>query len=259
MKSPFPGMDPYLEIHWLWPDVHLELIHEIRAALASQVAPRYFVAVEERTYINVLHSQSLVGKPDVALIGNLPPREGRVLREAAAMYVEPLTIELRREEVVERYLEVRETSTQELVTSIEILSPGNKRAGNGRKAYLEKRELVLDSLTNLVEIDLLRAGEPFDLGEYPETHYRILVSRGWERPRAQLYAFHLDKFIPEIPIPLREQEPEPTVKLNDIVHQVYDTARYDLRINYAQPTEPPLEGEWVEWAKRVVESAQQTT
>jgi len=49
------------------------------------------------------------------------------------------------------------------------------------------------------------------------------------------------------------------VKLNDVVHQVYDTARYDLRINYAQPTEPPLQGDWVEWARRATDAAKEKT
>ena len=33
MPSPFPGMDPCLEKPSLWPDVHHELISEIRATL----------------------------------------------------------------------------------------------------------------------------------------------------------------------------------------------------------------------------------
>ena len=46
-----------------------------------------------------------------------------------------------------------------LVTSIEILSPSNKKIGNpGREKFLEKQREVLDSETHLVEIDLLRGG-----------------------------------------------------------------------------------------------------
>src|ERR1700682_6760887 len=102
MKSPFPGMDPYLETHWLWHDVHLALIQEIRVALAPQVAPRYYVAVKERTYINVLTPNHLVGEPDVAIIAE-PPRAGRYAREAMVAYDEPLTVNLApRERIIER-------------------------------------------------------------------------------------------------------------------------------------------------------------
>src|SRR5438874_11797542 len=41
MPSPFPGMDPYLETPNLWPDVHHELISQIRSALNPALLPRY--------------------------------------------------------------------------------------------------------------------------------------------------------------------------------------------------------------------------
>jgi hypothetical protein len=37
MPSPFPGMDPCLERPELWPDVHNELVSELRAALAREL------------------------------------------------------------------------------------------------------------------------------------------------------------------------------------------------------------------------------
>lgn len=49
MSSPFPGMDPYLEAPDLWPNVHNSLIVALRDDLATQLRPRYYVAVEERT------------------------------------------------------------------------------------------------------------------------------------------------------------------------------------------------------------------
>lgn len=35
MKSPFPGMDPYLERHW--PDVHSRLVHDAANSLQRQL------------------------------------------------------------------------------------------------------------------------------------------------------------------------------------------------------------------------------
>ena len=58
-------------------------------------------------------------------------------------------------------------STQAVVTAIEILSPTNKLDSRGRSQYMAKRRKVLASATNLVEIDLLRAGEPMDLALRP--------------------------------------------------------------------------------------------
>ena len=46
------------------------------------------------------------------------------------------------------------------ITVIEVLSPDNKRAGSARTSYLHQREQFWSRGTNVIEIDLLRAGEP---------------------------------------------------------------------------------------------------
>src|SRR6266705_2746102 len=69
MPSPFPGMDPYLEQPALWPDVHNGLIAELRNALAPQLRPRYYVALEERTYLAAPTGLTFVSRPDVTVVG----------------------------------------------------------------------------------------------------------------------------------------------------------------------------------------------
>lgn len=82
------------------------------------------------------------------------------------------------EQVTERFLEVRSTQTKAVISVIEILSPKNKRSKEGKQAYESKRHKILGSATNLIEIDLLRLGEPMPILEFSGTGYRILVSRG---------------------------------------------------------------------------------
>ena len=41
MPSPFPGMDPYLELPRRWLDFHNALAAEIRSMLNGQLDPRY--------------------------------------------------------------------------------------------------------------------------------------------------------------------------------------------------------------------------
>ena len=65
--------------------------------------------------------------------------------------------------VRETWLEVRAADSGEIVTVLEVLSPGNKRPGVGRSTYEEKRFRVLGTRTHLVEGDLLRAGEPMPM------------------------------------------------------------------------------------------------
>ncbi|MGH2543077.1 MAG: DUF4058 family protein, partial [Ardenticatenaceae bacterium] len=70
MKSPFPGMDPYLEHPSLWPDVHNSLIAAVRDDLSPRVAPRYYVALERRTYLLKPDDVVFVGRPDIAMVSH---------------------------------------------------------------------------------------------------------------------------------------------------------------------------------------------
>ena len=51
MPSPFPGMDPYIEISHLWEDFHANLIGEIQRTLSDLVPDRYVVRAGERSYV----------------------------------------------------------------------------------------------------------------------------------------------------------------------------------------------------------------
>lgn len=255
MPTPFPGMDPYLERPSRWHPFHTLLIAEIALTLAPLVAPKYYVSVEERTYIvsGVSGEQSLVKKPDVAVISGPAGVEEATPGVQTAGDGHALVVELPMpEEMRERFLEIRDVETEEVVTVIEVLSPTNKRPGEGRRLYLHKRDQVLASLTSLVEIDLLRAGERMPLSQALEGDYYILVSRGWERPKALLFPFSVRNPIPAISIPLRQGEEEPTLDLNAVLHELYDRARFDLRIDYRQPPDPPLAPEDAEWAAELL-------
>jgi Protein of unknown function (DUF4058) len=51
MPSPFPGMDPYIEVSHLWEDFHTNLITEIQHSLADVLPDRYVVRAGERSYV----------------------------------------------------------------------------------------------------------------------------------------------------------------------------------------------------------------
>lgn len=251
MPTPFPGMDPYLERRGFWEEVHTGLTAAIQQFLTPLVRPRYRVAIERRIYLTVLASDDLVGKPDVLIVSPsgepLPPAP-----EQAVITVAPQVAELpMAEEVIERYLEIREVTTGEVITTIEMLSHSNKSSRPGRQQYERKRLAVLTSLTNLVEIDLLRAGDPMPmrlLGNGSPGQYRLVVSRSQHRPRADVYPFSMREPIPSVPIPLRPGEEEPLLALNQIVHDLYDRAGYDLAIDYHRPPVPALRSEDAQWA-----------
>jgi Protein of unknown function (DUF4058) len=240
----FPGMNPYLENPELWSEVHFGLISVLARSLNAVITPKYRAAVEKRVYSDSL----LVGILDVSVFQREPESARSMM--ATATLSEPLVVTVpMTEEVQERYLEIREVGTEAVVTAVEILSPKNKRSGEGKQKYDAKRQKILSGNVNLVEVDLLRTGEPkLFVGGVP-SDYRILVSRVDRRPAAELYAFNLRDTIPLFPLPLRSQDEEPTIDLQALLEKVYAEAALDLAIDYTQQPIPPLSEAEFTWVQ----------
>lgn len=246
-------MDPYLEHPTIWADVHDRLITAIADELVPLVAPKYYVGLQRHAYLLLAGDRINLGKPDVAI--GMPTLPIGSWSSAPIMGgVDVLDVEVpMEEETEENYLEVREVKTGKLITVIEVLSPVNKSHPEGREEYIEKRNQILRTRTNLVEIDLLRDGQPMMVfGADAKTHYRILVSPGWRRPHAKLYAFSVRDPIPSFPLPLLPKDEQPLVPLNDILHNLYRRARFDLRLDYTKPPTPRLSLDDARWATQLL-------
>jgi len=254
MASPFPGMNYYLENPAFWSEVHNRLIVNLADFLAPQIPPQYRVAIEQRTYLSDELDSVLLGIPDVSLFSQQKNTKPTASTVTFASTSEAVTVTMPvPEPIKESYLEIREVATSYVVTVIEILSPKNKRAGEGRKAYERKRKKVLATTTHLVEIDLLRGGKPMVfLGEVPLSDYRIVVSRGDCRPLAQLYGFSVRDVIPSFRLPLQSEDVEPLVDLQGLLNGVYERARYNLAIDYNQEPVPSLPEKDAVWADRLL-------
>lgn len=252
MASPFPGMDPYLENPELWSAVHSRLIVAIADELVDHLSEKYRVEVEKRVYFSSEDESVLVGIPDVSVaIGRSAKSIPGTVTLPLPVQPETVMIPLA-EEVTERYLEIREVATGMVVTVIELLSPKNKRSGEGRIAYLRKRNQVLASVSHLVEIDLLRGGQPLPMTSRHTSDYRILVSQADRRPTADLYSFDLQQPIPPFPVPLMPGEDAPILALQPLLNRVYEKGRYHLAIDYGQPAMPPLGEGDQDWAKNLL-------
>lgn len=130
MTLQFPGMDPYLENPEIWSEVHFGLIAVLARSLNAVITPKYRAAVEKRVYSDAL----LVGIPDVSVFQKgtdaiRPTQTTATLSEPIAVMV-PMV-----DEVQERFLEIREVGTGLVVTVVEVLSPKNKRVGEGQQKY----------------------------------------------------------------------------------------------------------------------------
>jgi hypothetical protein len=253
MLSPFPGMDPYLESPEFWSAVHSRLIVAIADDLVDHLSEKYRVEIERRTYFSEDNDSILVGIPDVAVVTGRNPQAINSENASTTATIQPETVIVPlAEEVNERYLEIREVATGRVVTVLELLSPKNKRAGEGRIAYERKRNKILASTTHLVEVDLLRGGKPFPIATQNLGDYRILICQGDRRPTGDLYAFSLRQSIPKVPIPLMPGEEPPLLDLQKLLNHVYERGRYHLAIDYQQPLQPALSQADQQWMDKLL-------
>lgn len=211
-------------------------------SLNSVVTPKYRAAVEKRVYLDSL----LVGIPDVSVVQR--GKEASTPKPAMATLSEPLMVTVPiAEETQERFLNIREVRTGAVVSVVEVLSPKNKRSGEGQVKYDAKRQTVLNSMAHLVEIDLLRTGEPKPAAGGWPSDYRILVSRANCRPTAELYPFNLRDTMPRFLLPLQLADEEPVIDLYIVLEQVYQEAALDLAIAYDQQPIPPVSDDDFAW------------
>lgn len=258
MRTPFPGMDPYLEQHW--GDVHQAFITYFRDALQSQLPGQLRARMEERVYIEHPEGFRREYYPDVRVI----ERPGRSLTAGGVAVAEPepaqtavvdhFVIDIRIEPRTECYIEVIDLrSGHRVITTVEVISPTNKRPGEGRRLYVEKRNDMIRAGVNTVEIDLLREGEqllPVSPDQLPPDYARaslVWIWRATDTERLTVYRVPLPARLPVIPIPLRPDDADVTVDLQAILDQCYRNGGYD-DIDYRRPASPPLDGPDAVWA-----------
>ena len=252
MPSPFPGMDPYLEAPAIWQDFHHSFIDEMRAKLVPKVRPKYAVHIERYVCIAEPTGEEIKVRPDLT-IAKTQQRGTAIEPEPSPISTAVLVPLPEPQEVYHYFLEIRELATQKVITIVEMLSPFNKRPGEGREDYLRKRRMILESDVHLVELDLLREGERLPMGKpLPQGQYYAIVSRSYKRPIAEVYAWTIKQPLPTIPIPLKRGEPDVMLDLQSVLNSVYDRAGYDYRLPYDREPDPPLSPEDWEWAKQII-------
>ena len=266
MSMIFPGMDPYLEDPKLWPGLHSRMVVYLADALQSLVGRRYITAVEERVYLegpereivpDVWMRPRLTGSPTLDVAS--PESAVAVLEEE-----EPLVFKVSGLDIHESYITILDRhSNQNVVTVIELVSPANKYAGPGRKAYTMKQQEVILSDAHLVEIDLLRMGphvvsvpEYGSRGKAGAYDYLVCVNRAdLLRDEFEFYPCRLRRKLPRIKIPLAGDDPDVLLDLEGVLVQTYDAASFRDRTDYLKPCAPPLPPDDQIWADQLIEQA----
>jgi hypothetical protein len=126
-------------------------------------------------------------------------------------------------------VEIRDTAQNQLVTSIEILSPVNKREP-GLFKYRTKRRQLIEVGVHILEIDLLRRGQrPIPYPHIPPSAYRVTLTRAGasmtgflagSAPSASATAnppdgwvIQLAERLPVLPVPLRAPDADARLHL----------------------------------------------
>ena len=241
MPSPFPGMNPYLE-GYLWADVHNALASKIRQLLVPLLRPRYTARLE----IYLVEDTAPEGEigilyPDVEVVQLRQGAKSQSPFADSAIATPPsrLTLPVMQPVAVRiPSVEIRDTAGNTLVTSIEILSPVNKREP-GLTPYRQKRQRLYGAAVNQIELDLLRRGtRPFNHPRLPPVPYLISLTRS-NAGVVELWPVELRQPLPIIPVPLREPDDDVILDLGRALNEIYDEAAYDLSIDYTQLPPPP--------------------
>jgi len=261
-KSPFPGMDPYLEGE-MWQEFHDRLANQISVQLIPQLPPRY-VALLEKRYVIEDAGIDLVAVPGHRIIyPDVHVVERNVVRETATDTLNGVKVVPKvrlishiPEDVPVLSVEIRDLADRRLVTVIEIFSPANKH-GKGLNEYLERRGDLLKTRTHLLEIDLLRGGQriPFLEGALPPAHYYVYLSRFTQHPYTDAWPIHLQDRLPSVPVPLLPPDEDVTLDLQSAVDACFEMVGYRRLLDYTrEPPPPALGAEMLAWVQRQVDS-----
>ena len=261
MRSPFPGMDPYLEDPALWPGLHGKIIYNLVEELNGVLPEDYVADLEHRLYVSYRNTQII---PDVLTMKEpirerMPASRGGIAvlsrADTPAILIAPP------EDVSESYIAIYSlTVPKRVVAVIEVLSHSNKTGGSeGRKSYLQKQREVLNSEVHLLEIDLLRKGEytlapPYEciVAEYGRWDYLVSLSRSSDRARYELHLRTVRQTLPCVRIPLANGDADVEVDLQVVLNRCYKAGAYPRLVDYRRDPYFPLYEPDAEWAKSLL-------
>ena len=240
-------MDPWLELFWR--DVHASMIIYIRDQLQPHLPAPLVARAEEDVCVDVEEDSPGVVRPDVEVVED-DAGSGGTTTLAPVAVAKPVLLRVPEPEVDRRVEIIDPRSGGRVVTAIEVLSPA-------RDAYQSKQRDFLRGGVNLVEIDLVRAGnwvfsvDEGALAPSSRAPYMVCVFRMTKPGVRALYKLPLRERLPRIAIPLRPRDQDVALDLQQSIDEVYERGRYD-RTDYRRPLTPPLSPEDEVWATELL-------
>jgi hypothetical protein len=268
VPSPFPGMDPFLEVNPRWKSFHAWFMRK----LAEQTLPKAqelgcWIDVERSVYQREPSGEIvLIGEPDqmvgddawssariepVGRNGGVAVLEPKAINEVV---LDPATLE----RVKQDYLVVRELGQfPRVMAVVEVLSPGNKE-GSYVPKYREKRQRFLTSRAHFMEIDLLRDGDNPSRQLFPHlpaSSYFIFVARKTALGRNEEgYPLSLRDPLPIVALPIGPRRPDLPLDLATAFRSAYDLSIRPGSIHYEEEAipAPPLSTADAEWVNQLI-------
>jgi hypothetical protein len=171
----------------------------------------------------------------------------------AVVAAEPYIVAIDDDERTGRHVEIIDTTDGgRVVTVIEFLSPANKISADGQSQYFREQREYLAAGVNLVEIDLIRAGNyVLSLSEdrLPANcrgPYLACVRRAARLKEAEIYPLGFQSLLPGISIPLRPVDRAVVLKLQNLIDSCYRVGRFH-RIDYRRDPIPHLSESDAKW------------
>jgi hypothetical protein len=209
-------MDPYLEDSQLWPVFHHNLVLCLYQILLPGLVDRYRARVNQRHYVT-----------------------------EQALFTSVL-----REEHHEEYVEIRQRGDGRVVTLVEVVSPANKTTGEGRRAYLDRRQSGRSAGASLVEVDLVLQGQPtleYSRDGLPDWDYAVTVTRSTQPERYEIYTATLQKRLPRFRLPLASDDRDTVLDLHQAFTRCYDSGDFAGKIDYTSNPSTPLNEDDRKW------------
>jgi len=214
--NPFPGMNPF--VLRSWNDVHISLTVYGSDSLNEKLPDGLLARVNEREF--------LTGSDE------FPTKQ--------------------------RFLEILDaTDGNRLVTMIEFLSESNKVPGKGRDLSLRKRDDCQEAGVNIVEIDFQRRGQATTMGHLflsEDTNpppYHASIWRATDPDIVECYPMPLREILPIIAIPLRAEDDDATLDLQELIDLAYRRGNYQA-VAYRKRPHPPFGDEDEAWIDSVL-------
>ena len=244
MKSPFPGMDPYLEQHWR--NVH----HRLITYASDQLHPTC-----RATFGRELKSECSSNRRKVISTRFIPrctwwsiPKqkadEGQPAEGAAIAVAEPILVHVDREPSSQGYIEIVDAEFRQPRCHGHRVRESHEQIARRRPEALPKKQKeVIAAGASLVEIDLIaRASDCwpdrrncFTAGNGQPT-WR--ASRGMEAGCGRALSAALAAPLPALRIPLRQSDADVTLNLQPLIDQCYENGGYDISTTVSRRSRP---------------------